>query len=206
MNNKTRLLIGLLFISIQGFGQTFRIELNQPEQLWIYPGNDTTICKTHSVRLGSVSTATGGAGDYIFMWLPTDGLDNPTSPNPVATPEVNTKYVLTVTDANGCSASESVNITVDQCLGVDKKGISEKLALFPNPSFGSFTISGLPADGSSTSIVILNSTGTEISRQTLTPGQDRIYLDLSGQNLPRGVYIIRIMNDQLVLTRRIQMI
>lgn len=37
--------------------------------------------------------------NHSFNWLPTLGLDNPTSTNPIATPTVNTTYTLIVSDA-----------------------------------------------------------------------------------------------------------
>ena len=37
-------------------GQVFRIDIDQPAELRIFPGNDTTICKNHSVMLGADPT------------------------------------------------------------------------------------------------------------------------------------------------------
>jgi len=45
-------------------------------------------------------------------WSPATGLNNPTSFNPVATPDHTTTYTVTITDANGCSRSASVTIYV----------------------------------------------------------------------------------------------
>ncbi len=70
-----------------------------------FAGNDVSIC------LGSSTQLIGGAGSS-YSWSPATGLDDPTSPYPVATPLVTTAYVLTV--ANGfCIAKDTVVVTVN---------------------------------------------------------------------------------------------
>ena len=71
----------------------------------INAGNDTTICLGSSVQLN----ATGG---IIYNWTPTTGLSNPNISNPIATPLTTTTYLVTVTDALGCSGTDTVKITV----------------------------------------------------------------------------------------------
>jgi hypothetical protein len=44
-------------------------------------------------------TASGGVS---YTWSPAEGLDDPTSPNPVASPEATTYYVVSATDSNSC--------------------------------------------------------------------------------------------------------
>lgn len=50
--------------------------------------------------------------DYTYHWTPAEGLDNPEIHNPVASPEQETVYTLTVTDVNGCLATRTVTIVV----------------------------------------------------------------------------------------------
>ncbi|HRN95718.1 MAG TPA: hypothetical protein PL084_13425, partial [Chitinophagales bacterium] len=57
--------------------------------------------------------AVGGVPNYTYVWSPTTNLTNPISSNPLATPTVTTTYHLTVTDANGCMATDSVTIYVN---------------------------------------------------------------------------------------------
>ncbi len=67
--------------------------------------NDTTICQSGSAQL----FASGGTG---YSWSPVTGLSNPSISNPVATPSANTLYYVTVTGANSCSKTDSVNVNV----------------------------------------------------------------------------------------------
>lgn len=69
-------------------------------------GLDRAICLNNSTTLG----ATGGAS---YAWSPASTLSDPTIANPVATPLTTTTYTVTVTGANGCTASDEVVVTVN---------------------------------------------------------------------------------------------
>ncbi|GAB4333353.1 MAG: hypothetical protein Kow00127_24830 [Bacteroidales bacterium] len=56
----------------------------------------TQLCEGGSSQLEV--TATGGSGTYSYLWSPADGLDDPTSANPVATPSETTTYTVSVND------------------------------------------------------------------------------------------------------------
>ncbi len=68
--------------------------------------SDTTVCKGSAVNM----FATGGT---TYTWTPQTNLNNPNSSNPIATPSISTKYYVTVDDGNGCSKTDSVQITVN---------------------------------------------------------------------------------------------
>lgn len=68
--------------------------------------NDDTICNGSSIQLN----ATGG---ITYAWNNAASLNNPNIQNPVATPTVTTNYIVTVTDANGCTLTDTVRIQVD---------------------------------------------------------------------------------------------
>lgn len=53
------------------------------------------------------------AGATSYSWTPATGLSCTDCSNPVATPVISTIYVVTGTDANGCSGTASVTITVN---------------------------------------------------------------------------------------------
>ncbi len=196
----------LLLVSVGSFGQVFKIELNQPDPLNISSGNDTIICTGHSVVLGSEPTAWGGTQGYIFSWYPVQGLDNPTSANPTASPEETTKYILTVVDGNGCQRSESVNIIVDVCLGINDQAVLDHVMIYPNPSSGNITLTGLPVNTGEVKISLINSMGMEVMYTTIEDRFDSVDIDLESLDLPRGVYFFRLMVNKGVLIRKVQLI
>lgn len=68
-------------------------------------GSDVTI-------FDGASTTLNATGGFIYAWAPTTGLSDSTIANPIASPTITTTYYVTVTSANGCSAIDSVTITV----------------------------------------------------------------------------------------------
>ncbi|MCK6639408.1 MAG: T9SS type A sorting domain-containing protein [Bacteroidia bacterium] len=68
-------------------------------------GSDINLCTGSSVMLNG----TGGAS---CSWAPATALNNSVSCQPIASPASNITYTLTVTSSAGCSASDSINITV----------------------------------------------------------------------------------------------
>jgi gliding motility-associated-like protein len=69
-------------------------------------GTDSWLC------LGSSTTLVGSGTGPFFDWSPTNGLSSPASASTQAAPATSTVYTLTVTDANGCQASDAVSIAV----------------------------------------------------------------------------------------------
>lgn len=81
---------------------TVTVSVNAP----INAGTDVAVCPGASTNL----TATGGT---TYVWSPTTGLSNPNIANPVATPGSTTTYTVNGTDANGCTGTDAVTITVN---------------------------------------------------------------------------------------------
>jgi gliding motility-associated-like protein len=67
----------------------------------------TVICEGQSATL-SVS---GGVGGATFTWSPPFGLSDPSSANPIATPDTTTTYTVTASEG-GCDGQNSITINV----------------------------------------------------------------------------------------------
>jgi uncharacterized protein (TIGR02145 family) len=80
-------------------------------------GNDTTICNGSSITIGKL--AGGGKKPYIYLWSPTQNLNNPNIAQPTASLLVTTKYYVTVTDSLGSTNKDSVLITVNPAIIAD---------------------------------------------------------------------------------------
>ncbi|MEM9932414.1 MAG: PKD domain-containing protein [Bacteroidota bacterium] len=68
-------------------------------------GDDQEICDGTTASL----SASGGSS---YEWSPTPFLSDPTIQNPIASPLITTIYSVEVTDGNGCTDSDSIQITV----------------------------------------------------------------------------------------------
>jgi hypothetical protein len=91
------------------------LKLQNPSvALLAHAGYDAAICVGGTTQLSG--SANGGAGNFIYSWSPSTGLSNPYIANPVAFPTVSTTYVLTVTDAAGTVAKDSVRVIISPAL------------------------------------------------------------------------------------------
>ena len=75
-------------------------------------GPDTSICPDGSATLGGAPTGSGGTGFLRYQWLPAESLNNAALPNPEASPVSTTEYTVEVSDDNGCTARDSMLLTV----------------------------------------------------------------------------------------------
>ena len=105
-------------------------------------GADQTMCKGEPATLGGTTTASGAVAPYTFNWSPVTGLDGANKANPLATPAATTTYTVTVSDANGCGASDEVTISINDLPVVN--------AVAPSPyceNAGVQVLTGTPANG-----------------------------------------------------------
>ncbi len=77
--------------------------LDQPP-LTVFP-KDTLICVIDTLQLNATGTGT-------FTWSPNYMIDNINSPNPLVSPDVTTTYYISMADAFGCTATDSVKVNV----------------------------------------------------------------------------------------------
>ena len=104
--------------------------------------------------------------------------------NPATSGTGNFTIIYSYTDGNGCSATATDNILVDECLGLEEaaKGLLE---IAPNPSNGLFTIS-LAGSSDLEGIVILDAQGKTVPFEL--NGQTDLTIDL--RNAENGVYFL----------------
>lgn len=66
------------------------------------------ICRGESDTIGGL--ASGGRPPFNYNWTPATDLNNSTVSMPVTTPTKDTRYIVTITDANGCRKYDTVNV------------------------------------------------------------------------------------------------
>jgi gliding motility-associated-like protein len=98
-----------------------------PATLRADAGPDVSLVQGEQVQLGAKGqliannavVATAADGPRLrYRWQPADGLSNPAHPSPLASPLETTTYTVTVTDPDGCEASDEVTIKVRRELKV----------------------------------------------------------------------------------------
>ena len=112
-------------------------------------GPDSIICLNQTVQ----AFVNGGVS---YQWTPTDGVSDPTSPNPTITPSGNTTYTVTVTSYAGCIFVAQLSLAVltlpsSQFVATFEPTCEGVLGIFDNQSqnsedqqwnFGDGTVSG----------------------------------------------------------------
>jgi len=148
----------------------------------IYLGNDTTVCDTSGLILDA------GDGFAAYNW--STGATSQTI-------EVSTSgiYSTTVTDANGCSATDTINVTVTNCTGIQSvNSVAPSIDIFPNPNTGNFMLtisSGNQASDAGGRIEILNELGQRILQMNFKMSKGKFTKQIS---LPQssGLYFVKV--------------
>ena len=83
-------------------------------QLSADAGTDTRICNGQGTTLSASAGSNHPAesGNYSYSWSPTAGLSSSNIYNPNAAPTVTTDYTIQTTDQIGCTATDAVNVLV----------------------------------------------------------------------------------------------
>jgi gliding motility-associated-like protein len=142
-----------------GCSATVSVTITEPALLDIDPMPALTICNSGSTPLAA--TVTGGTIAYTYSWSPAAGLSSTAVANPTATPAATTTYTLTVTDANLCSTTESVLVTVNPPLAVIAAGTA---SVCPGAST---TISAIASNGAGSGYTYLWSPAAGLNDATL---------------------------------------
>ena len=79
-------------------------------------GNDLAICIGDTIVLGG---SPSGPITATYLWTPSTGLNFDNVPNPIAAPQVTTKYFLEVVDSNSCISIDSIEVIVNPLPVID---------------------------------------------------------------------------------------
>ncbi|MBT6745437.1 MAG: T9SS type A sorting domain-containing protein [Flavobacteriales bacterium] len=159
------------------------VKITEPDAVFITLGIDTTICN----NVGGL-TLDPGAGFASYTWSTTDTTQSITV-NATAT------YSVTVTDVNGCPASDDVNVTVDICGGVDELSNVFSVDIYPNPTKGEFVINVNSVTNTEANISIYSVEGKLVYSNTmqLNKGMTSTEVELTG--IATGIYHIELNTD-----------
>ena len=94
------------------------------------------------------------------------------------------------TDNNGCSASETLNFTLDNCVSLNEALIAESLRILPNPNSGRFELLFTTAVGGEGSVRLLDVQGKMVWEQKLQVRSGKNRLSHQLPDLSAGVYTL----------------
>jgi gliding motility-associated-like protein len=166
---------------------SIEVELTQPPALIVELGEDRTIKLGESTVLRAITTDQG----VSFGWMsnPTDSLSCQNCPDPRIMPVVDTRYFVTITNGDNCSAQDSVTILVD-----DARPIYIPNVFSPNNDGKNdyFTVYGGPAAEQILNMKVFDRWGNLVfDRENIAFGQEGAGWDgrFNGQKMPPGTYV-----------------
>ena len=149
------------------------------------------IIDTSITQNGTTLTANASGADY--QWITCGVID--TIPGEISqsyTATANGSYAVIITQ-NGCiDTSSCYNIT---SVGINEQYLQQDIAIYPNPTTGIISILGKNIE----SIEIVNIEGQIIKLIKLN--NEKYNIDLSA--LPKGIYMIKIITDKEIMTKKI---
>jgi PKD repeat protein len=149
---------------------------------------------TNGQNNGEISLSTSGVSSPSYLWS-----NGSTTANLSGLAPGN--YTVTVTDANGCTASQGFSIN-NVAVGVETLTAINYLNLFPNPSQGQLTIEYRLSQSQDLRLELYTATGQLLQSQNLGIQQEgQANLDLS--NYSSGFYFVKIIAGQEMIARKV---
>lgn len=155
--------------------------------------NVTASSSTSLICTGEVAVLTAsGASSYTWS-------SGPISNTITVSPTVTTVYTVTGTDANGCTNTNTVNLIVSWCTGINQtQTASTSISVYPNPNQGVVIIKN--NTGEIMEYMIVDALGKIIMQSSLKGIETKV--DITKQS--NGIYqLIVLRNGQTVYSSKI---
>jgi hypothetical protein len=158
--------------------------------LTLYPvpdpdlGEDIVLC----YNLNQTAFLNTGGNFSIYQW--NDGSSNSVLlVGSGVTSAGNENYSVTVTDNNGCTASDTIKVTFANCVGTGDEPSSEEWTIYPNPA-NDFVVINSSRAATLEQIEVMDITGKTVIREAISGNSTATRLDLS--TVESGTYFIKL--------------
>ncbi len=111
-------------------------------------------------------------------------------------------YYVDVTDDLGCMESDTILVTFAYCAGIGENDANAGVEVYPNPSSGLFNIN-IYGMNKEMEMSIYDMQGRMVYHETLSGIHDGYNKEINLSNQSRGVYYIKLMNEDEVFVKEI---
>ncbi|MBU8892228.1 MAG: T9SS type A sorting domain-containing protein [Bacteroidales bacterium] len=159
---------------------------------------NSTDASSQTTADGTITiTASGGTGNLTFTLKP----DNTSNQTGIFTSILPEDYTVEVSDENDCGPLTSGIITVSFPDAIEDILANDRIRIYPNPTSDKIFIE-VDIDNDNLSVEVLSVSGQILLNKVIkSNGVTKDELDLS--SYPKGVYFIRIFNNQFNFTDKI---
>jgi len=161
-------------------------------------GNDTSICHNHILTLNA-----GNPGAVSWVWS-TGETTQTIVVDSTGVGIGGTKVIsVTVTDTQGCEASDEISIYFQDCSGIPENTYQLGVTVFPNPNKGTFTLQLNPEQNDVISIRLLNSSGAVVYEERNIHMTGPLTKEIGMDNARDGLYYLLIDSDGIHSVKKI---
>jgi hypothetical protein len=174
-----------------GSSNTSSVLVGQPTA--ISASNSIVTNQTTSTPNGTISLVTaGGTAPYTFSWSNGNTTSNLTG-------LAAGSYSVTITDANGCTKSQS--FTISNTTGVEEISSQNNIKLYPNPAQNNLNIviENVQSNGN---ISIVDAIGKYVY-STSIEGKGKVFTNVDLTNISNGVYFVRVNSGNSVSVQKL---
>ncbi len=147
-----------------------------------------------NANLGNNGTATvaasGGTPGYTYHWMPGNGT------TATITGLTAGLYTVTVTDANGCTSTDTVRVR--NTLGVAQQNLLANVSLYPNPASETVNLQMDIKRSGNITIQLLDYTGRLLTAKSYKTTLGNVNYTIPVAAYPSGTYIVRVVADDEV--------
>lgn len=158
-------------------------------------GNDTTVCVYHTVTLDA------GTGTN-FIWSTGETTQTIVVDSTGVGIGIGT-YSVTVSDNIGCEGSDDISVTWSACIGITENDKDMEVSIAPNPSNGQFNLIVGEVSGQ-IEMMVLNELGQLVYSDKINENNSGNYTkQFNLTYLPKGIYFVKLVNENMVKVERI---
>ncbi|MBW8050657.1 MAG: T9SS type A sorting domain-containing protein, partial [Cytophagales bacterium] len=173
------------------------VTINEPAALLL--STDSTDATSGNCDGSATVTATGGTGGYSYLWDASTG--NQTTQT--ATGLCAGTYNVTVTDGNGCTATDT--ITVVEPTGIVDIDFVNSINIYPNPNLGEFSIEMEISQVEDIQVKIISLTGRkkEVYYEKLSQFTGTYRKQINLDKFAKGVYQLQVITTYGTVNRKV---